>query len=392
MKIKNLKEVAERIKLAIKNGERIIIYGDSDCDGICSSVILKEAIKNIPFDPVQGKGGQVDCVVFPNRENDGYGINLKALEMLKAKAPALFITLDLGIGNIKEVEIANALGFEVIIVDHHEILGKVPEASLVVDPKQPGDESGLTYLANVGITFMLAEELLGENFSAQLRNSFLELTALATISDMVPQIQENKIYIEEGLRSIKTTFRPGLKAFMELVGYGEIVAGGFYKIIGAINSAESIDFKNDAYLLLTESSPEKCRELAQILIDKTNLKQQNIQRIVDEIERRITSKKSEPIIFEGDPAWRLVLAGSAASVISQRYQKPTFIYKKMDTESAGSVRSPLEGQNSVDAMKTCMDILITYGGHPKASGFRCKNENLEELKKRLSEYFKNHAV
>ncbi len=380
-KIKNIEKVADRIKLAIKNGERIIIYGDSDADGICSSVILEEAIKNL--------GGQVDCVVFPNRENDGYGINLRALEILKDKAPALFITLDLGIGNIKEVEVANSLGFEVIIIDHHEILERVPNASIVVDPKQPGDESGLTYLANVGVTFKLIEEMLGANFSAQLKNSFLELVALATISDMMPQIEENKIYIEEGLRSIKHTFRPGLQAFMEILGYGEIVAGGFYKIIGAINSAESVDYKNNAYELLKESSPEKCRELAQKLIDKTNLKQQNIQRITEEIERRITQKKDEQIIFEGDPAWRLVLAGSAASVISNRYQKPTFIYKKMDTESAGSVRSPREDQNSVEAMKTCADILITYGGHPKASGFRVKNENLEEFKERLSQYFKN---
>ena len=118
-KIKNIEKAAERIKKAVKNNERIILYGDSDLDGISSVVILEEAIKSL--------GGHVDCAFFPDRENDGYGINLRALEMLKDKAPALFITLDLGIGNIKEVEMANEMGFEVIIVDHHETLFGVPK-------------------------------------------------------------------------------------------------------------------------------------------------------------------------------------------------------------------------------------------------------------------------
>jgi len=129
IKIKNIEKVAERITRAVKNKERIILYGDSDMDGICSVVILEEAIKNL--------GGDVFLVVFPDRENDGYGINLRALDFLKKEAPALFITLDLGIGNIKEVEMANAIGFEVIIIDHHEILNRIPNASLVIDPIIP---------------------------------------------------------------------------------------------------------------------------------------------------------------------------------------------------------------------------------------------------------------
>src|SRR6185295_8860070 len=126
MKIKNLDKVSERIKQAIAAQERIIVYADSDADGVCSAVILQEAIQNA--------GGKVNMVLFPNREEDGYGINNRALEFLKAKAPALLITLDLGIGNIKEVAKANELGFEVIIVDHHELLDGIPAAKIVIDP------------------------------------------------------------------------------------------------------------------------------------------------------------------------------------------------------------------------------------------------------------------
>ncbi|KKP54980.1 MAG: hypothetical protein UR46_C0010G0003 [Parcubacteria group bacterium GW2011_GWA1_33_6] len=362
IKIKNIEKVAERITRAVKNKERIILYGDSDMDGICSVVILEEAIKNL--------GGDVFLVVFPDRENDGYGINLRALDFLKKEAPALFITLDLGIGNIKEVEMANAIGFEVIIIDHHEILNRIPNASLVIDPKQEGDNSKLTHLANVGVTFKLC------------------VVALATISDMVAQIGDNKIFIEEGLRSLKNTFRPGLRAFLHILGEGEVVSGGFLKIISSLNAAESQDFKNESYELLTSSSDKKCMELAQKLIDKTNYKQQIIKNIVQEMEKRIAQKPNEAIIFEGDPAWKLTLAGPVASIIAAKYQKPTFIYKKMDNESCGSVRSLKEGENSVDAMKSCADILVTYGGHPKASGFRVKNENIEEFKERLNKYFK----
>ncbi len=378
-KLKNIEAVAERIKSAITNNERIIVYADSDADGICSAVILQDAIKNL--------GGSVDTVLFPNREEDGYGINQRALGLVKEKSPALFVTLDLGISNNHEIDALNKMGFEVVVVDHHQPPDVLPPASIIVDPKQPGDESGLTYLANVGLTFKLCEALLGEKMSVQTRNSFLELVALATISDMVPQIGDNVAFIEEGLRSLAHTFRPGLKAFLDELGMGSVAAGLHLKVISAINAAESVDFGNDAYVLLTSAGRAECQELAQKLLGKVTFKQMVIKQITEEVERRIAVKADEAIIFEGDPAWKLTLAGPVCSVVAQKYGKPTFIYKKMETESAGSVRSLGEGQNSVDAMKTCEDILITYGGHPKASGFRVANENLEEFKQRLIKYF-----
>ncbi len=208
-KIKNLEKAAERIKKAVQNNERIILYGDSDLDGISSVVILEEAIKSL--------GGKADSVFFPDRETDGYGINLKALDLLKDKAPALFITLDLGIGNSKEVEAANKMGFEVIVVDHHETLFGIPEAAIIVDPKQEADEYPFKGLANVGVTFNLCMELLGSGISENLKNSFLELAALGTIADMVPQVEQNQEIIEEGLRSLKNTFRPALKAHSQVI-------------------------------------------------------------------------------------------------------------------------------------------------------------------------------
>ncbi|MEK7562580.1 MAG: DHH family phosphoesterase [Patescibacteria group bacterium] len=379
MKIKNIEKVSERIKKAVVNNERIILYGDSDLDGISSVVILEEAIKSL--------GGNIDSAFFPDRENDGYGINLNALNILKNKAPALFITLDLGIGNIKEVEVANKMGFEVLIVDHHEMLVGIPPASIIVDPKQEGDDFPFKGMANVGITFKLCEELLGSSISKSLKNSFLELTALGTIADMVPQIDENQKIIEEGLRSLKNTFRPALRAFLDLLGEGRIFEGSLQKIISALNASESINFQNESYFLLTNSSLPKCKEMAQRLINESQQKQFKVKEITQEVERRIMQKQDASVIFEGDPSWKLTLAGSVASIISQKYEKPAFIFKKMDEESCGSVRNP-RNTNSVEAMKTCTDFLLTYGGHANASGFRVKNKDLKKFEDCLNNYFK----
>lgn len=380
-KIKNIEKAAERIKKAVQNKERIILYGDSDLDGISSVVILEEAIKTL--------GGHIESAFFPDRENNGYGINLHALELLKDKAPALFITLDLGIGNIKEVDMANKLGFEVIIVDHHEVLKGIPNASIIVDPKQPSDDYPFKGLANVGITYNLCLELLGEDISENLKNSFLELTALGTIADMVPQIEQNKEIIEHGVRSLKNTFRPALIVFADVLGEGVIFGNSLQKIISTLNAAESVNFENESYVLLTSSSLPKCKEIIEKLLNKNLNKQHQIKSIVRDMEKRISQNSDDPIIFEGDRAWRLTLAGAIASIVCNKYEKPAFIFKKMDEESCGSVRNP-EGTNSVDAMKSCGELLITYGGHAQASGFRIKNENLEEFKSRLTEYFKNN--
>jgi single-stranded-DNA-specific exonuclease len=378
-KIKNIEKAAERIKKAVQNKERIILYGDSDLDGISSVVILEEAIKNL--------GGHVDCSFFPDRENDGYGINLKALDILKEKAPALLITLDLGIGNITEIDVANEMGFEVIVIDHHEPLAGSPKASIIVDPKQEDDDYPFKGLANVGVTYNLCMELIGNGISQNLKNSFLELAALGTISDMVPQVEQNQEIIEQGLRSLKNTFRPALRAFLNILGNGEVFEGALPKIISGLNAAESVKFENESYLLLTSSSIAQCKEMAEVLLGKNKYKQTLVKNITQEIERRISQKPDEPVIFEGDPSWKLTLAGSVASIICNKYEKPAFIFKKMDSESCGSVRNP-KGTNSVDAMKSCDSFLMTYGGHAQASGFRVKNEHLDKFKDCLNNFFK----
>lgn len=179
MEIKNLGKAAKRISEAIENKEKIILYGDADLDGVSSVIILKESVQTL--------GGKVAAVYFPDRETEGYGISQTGLLFLKKYSPALLVAIDCGIGNFKETKLAKKLGFKVIIVDHHEILDKLPEAEIIVDPKQKGDRYPFKKLAATGLAFKLAQLLFKNKMTAGLKRNFLELVALATIADMMPR-------------------------------------------------------------------------------------------------------------------------------------------------------------------------------------------------------------
>ena len=382
MEIKNLKKTANRILKAVKQKEKIILYGDADLDGVTSVIILKETIQNL--------GGRVRAIYFPDRETEGYGISQDGLNFLKKFSPALLITLDCGISNFKEVKLAKKIGFEVIIIDHHEILDKLPEAQIIVDPKQADDKYPFKGLATVGISFKLSEILLKEKMSSELRKNFLELVAIATLADMMPQVNENKIFTEEGLRSLENSWRPAIKTFFEtdfLKNYN--LNQKVSKIISILNVR---DVKNNLpapFRLLTAASEKEAKEIIANLLEKSKLRREKIKEITEEIEERIF-KKEEPIIFEGDLTFDLSLISAVASILCQKSQKPVFVFKKLKEESHGTVRAPA-GIDSVFLMKKCQKYLITYGGHSQASGFRIKNENLTKFRECLLKQFKTYT-
>jgi len=380
MEIKNLKKAASRILKAIKAGENIILYGDADLDGMASVIILKEAIQNL--------GGKVKGIYFPDREIEGYGITEKGLGILKKFAPALLVALDLGIGNFKEVKLAKKLGFEVIIVDHHEILDRLPSASIVIDPKQKGDKYSFKKLATAAIAFKLAQFLLKGKITEELRKNFLELAALATLADMMPREKENELLIEEGLEYLDKSWRPGIQTifrnsfFKKFPSLEEKIS----KFISILNVRDVEKNLPVSFRLLDASSSEKVEKIMEKLIEKNEQRREKIRDIVEEAEKKISKREEEGIIFEGDSDWDFILISATASILCQRYKKPTFIFKKMKKESQGTVRTP-SGVNGVSLMKKCKKLLLTYGGHPQASGFRVKNENLERFKKCLIKNF-----
>jgi len=382
--VKNLKKAADRILKAInppagKKKEKIILYGDADLDGVAAVIIVKESIKNL--------GGEISAIYFPDRETEGYGISETGLSYLKKFSPTLFIALDCGIGNFKEIKLAKKLRFEVIVIDHHQIINKLPEASIVVDPKQKEDKYPFKELATAGIALRLSELLLKERMTENLRQNFLELAALATIADMMPQKEENQVIVEKGLTSLENSWRPGLKVFFNtepFKNYGTLKQK-VSKIISILNIRDVEDRLPASFRLLTSTSFEESKELIKKLLEKSEERKEKIKIIIQEVEERI-SRKSEPIIFEGSPDWDFSLISPVASNLCQKYQKSIFIFKILEKESQGTVRVPKE-IDSVELMKKCSKYLLTFGGHALASGFRIKNEYLEQFKECLNKNY-----
>lgn len=379
--IKNLKKAAQRLKKAISHKERIILFGDSDLDGTTSVLLLEETLKNL--------GAQDLLVYFSEWESEDYGLNKVALQFLKPFAPALLVALDSGIGNFEEIKTAKTLGFSIIVIDHHEILGKIPAADIVVDPKQSGDHYPFKQLTTVCLVYQLSQILIGKEISSVLKQGFSELAALGIVADMMPGKDLNAELLRMGSNSIKETMRPGFSAIIRAADLThnsprEI----FQKLTAILNITAVKNHLTESYLLLKESSQEAALDLAKNLIRQAESRNQNIIQITEEISKRVENSSS-PIIFEGDSQWPRVFSGAVASRICNKYKKPTFIFKKDIEKSRGSVRTAY-GLNAVAALKTCSAFLTMYGGHPPAAGFTVNNENIDALKKCLEEYFKRN--
>src|SRR3989344_9247210 len=384
MPIKNLRKAALRIKKAIKNQERIILYGDSDLDGASAVLILKEAIEL--------SGGQAAVNYFPNRSKEGYGLNLNALKNLKSKSPALLILLDCGITNFKEIKMAKKEGFDVMIIDHHVVLGKLPPANIVVNPKQSGDRHDFKQLATAGLALNFAFELLGKNSQEITERNFFEIAALATIADMMPQIKDNKLIIEKGLSGLKRTTRIGLKAFFKLdkklekMSFGEVAQ----KMVAILNASEVKNHINMAYSLLAAQDEKTAYILAKDLTAKKVKKQLMIKKITNEVEELISKKPNELIIFEGKNGWSHILLGAVASRICNKFKKPVFLvqrdFNKNEGIALGAIRAP-QGMDVVKAMRSCARLLRGFAGHPVAAGFNLELKNVEAFKNGLIKYF-----
>jgi len=380
--IKNLKKAAQRIRKAIEKKEKILLFSDSDLDGVTSLIILEEAIKSL--------GGEVKAVCFSERSlEEMYGLSKEAVIFFKKYSPALLITLDCGITNFKEIKLAEKIGLETIIIDHHQILDKIPEASIIVDPKQKGDNYPFKELAAVGVSYHLTQILLGDKKTEALKKSFVELTALGTLADMMKEIEDNEIFIKEGIPSLRQTSRPGLQSLLKVVARPEDSPKQIArKIISLLNITEIKNHLPESYLLLVSSDKSEAEKISQGLCEKNQERRLKVREVAQSIEEKFDNGWLSSVIFEGSKDWFLILTGAVASRICNRFKKPTFIFKKGKQVSKGSVRTP-KGIDSVKAMKKCGHLLEVFGGHAQASGFTVKNENLDKFKRCLTDYFDN---
>jgi single-stranded-DNA-specific exonuclease len=378
--IKNLKKAAQRIKKAVKGREKIILFGDADLDGTTSVLILEESIKSLGF--------SVEKVYFPDRNREGYGLQKSALRRLKKYSPALLVLLDCGITNFEEVKLARELGFEVIIIEHHEILDTLPEAEIIVDPKQKGDSYPFKYLATCGISFKLAEEIFGQGFPSSIRKSFLELAALGTLADKMPQRSDNEEIIAQGISLLPATARPGLRAFLKIFSPAQYTLQEIAQRISSILQITQV--KNnltEGYILLSEPNEQRAEELVSELLEESKKRQLAVKELTESITQKLQrQEEDEVIIFEAGEKIPYLLSGAVAGRLANRFKKPAFICSATGSIVRCSIRS-LQGINCVEALRHCSKFLDYYGGHPPAAGFTAKRKNLPALKKCLSEYF-----
>jgi len=380
---KGIDLIAKRVIKAAKKFERIVIFGDADLDGIASVVILQELFEFL--NPLYVKDNL--SVYFPNREVEGYGLSDTALDVMQEKLPAILFVLDAGISNFKEIDRAKKMGFEVIVIDHHKILGKLPKADLIVDPKQKDDNYPFKELAAAGLVYKLAEKTL-KNAPDFLYNRLLELAALATLADLMPIEEDNEEIVNKGLEALLETQRSGLLALIQLNDLDvnsdlDITQG----IIAPLNSFRLKNHIAESYSLLTESSLEKSRTIAKKLIKQTIEKKRAIQMFVTELKQEYENK-DKTVIFSYSKAWPSPYLGIIASKMLKIYKRPVFVCKQAE-ESICSARLP-KPMDGVIAMEACKKHLITYGGHPPACGCRVKEENLDKFGKCLKKYFKDH--
>ena len=371
--LENMDRAVSLIRAAIKNGDPTVIYGDYDCDGVCASTLLREALRQL--------GMEAD-IYIPIRKEEGYGLNCEAVRRLAEKY-RLLITVDCGITSVEEVALARTLGMTVILTDHHTIPDTPPEAHALLHPLPGGAPCGP--LCGAGVAYKLGCALLEQQIW-----SGLELCALATIADMVPLLGENRVLAALGLRRMQVTRRPGLRALLSVAGIpaGEPITGtqAAFQLAPRINACGRMDTAQIAVDLLSAPDALKAAELAQ-QADGLNARRKNIeQRILEEADAQVQQMdlcQRRAIVVLGD-GWESGVVGLVAGRLAERYGYPTVALSREGDTCVGSARSAC-GVDLYAALSTCRELYTRFGGHKQAAGLTLPANRVEEFAARLSQ-------
>ena len=371
----DMQKAVDRINEAIENEEKILVYGDYDADGITSTVLLVETLISM--------GANVSSYI-PNRFEEGYGPNKEAFTKIIDSGITLIITVDNGIAGVEEIDLANELGCDVIVTDHHKIQDTIPNAYAIIHPEHPEGNYPFKKLAGVGVAFKLAHALL-EIFPDFL----LDLVAIGTIADMVSITDENRIFVKQGLELINEDPRIGLKMLLELSGIDTKIdeqTVGFY-IAPKLNSIGRMDSAKLGLTFLMAEEPVTARALAE------QIEQYNIQRkqvtediVKDVISKIENSEKKQKNVIMVSGEYHEGVLGIVASNIVEKYQKPVFIMNEKEGVLKGSARSIFDF-NIYIAMNKISDLFLAFGGHTLAAGFSFEKSNFEKIEEFLDKEF-----
>ena len=379
-----LRPAVERLRAAIERGETVLIYGDYDVDGTTAIVILKTALELC--------GGRAGYHV-PHRIREGYGMRDEVIEQAAGRGIRLIVSVDTGIRAFAAAETAARCGVDLIVTDHHlpQAAG-VPKALAVVNPNQQGCEYPCKWLCGAGVAFKIAQALLVESGRERLLPSFLKMVAIATIADAVPLIGENRVFAKLGLEGLRKPVNAGLRALLtncQLDGSRPLGAGDIaFRVAPRLNAAGRMDIAERVIQLFTEKDAGKAAEMALQLDQLNGDRQQEEQRILQEIQQKIESspelKDAYCLVVDGD-GWHRGVIGICATRVVERYHRPALVFSCTDGEAHGSGRS-ITAFHLLQALESCPELFTRFGGHSHAVGCALPVERLPELRLRLERY------
>ena len=384
--LKDMDKAAARITRAVDNMEKIAVYGDYDADGVTSTAML--------YSYLETRGADV-IFYIPQREGEGYGMNIGAVEYLKEQGVSLIVTVDNGISSVQEVARANELGIDVVVTDHHRPQEILPDAVAVVDAYRPDDTSPYKHFSGVGIAFKLLMALEdGAGDVEDLLEAYSDLAAIGTIGDIVPLTGENRTLIRAGLERLSQSDRPGVQALLEnagIAGKALTSTNVAFTLVPRINATGRMGAPERAVRLLISGYEEEAKVLSEEICADNEERRRVEAEIAEAAFADIEAKgymKDRVVVVDGEN-WHHGVIGIVASRVTERCGKPCMIISRGETEAKGSGRS-IEGFSLFEAICACGDLLIKFGGHPMAAGITLKPENIEAFRKRINRYAAEH--
>jgi single-stranded-DNA-specific exonuclease len=377
--LSGIDRAVDRIRGALERGERILVHGDYDVDGITSTFLLQSTL--------EGLGGRVEYRI-PHRTRDGYGLSTDAVEEARRRQCTLVVTVDCGITAHAAVERARALGIDVVITDHHEPPPTLPEAHAIVNPLQAGCAYPFKSLAGVGVTFKLVQALCRGRGGITRARDDLDVVALGTIADVVPLVGENRVLARLGLERLNQGNRVGLQALAEVAGLDprRVTSGQVAFVLAPrINAAGRMGNPEQGVRLLLARERLEARDIAASLQEDNDRRRVHDERALADAAGRVESELDWPrcaSILLWSEHWHPGVIGIVASRLVERYQRPAILVALDGERGRGSGRS-LPGLDLNRLLAECSDLLEGWGGHAFAAGLTVKREHLPELRSRL---------
>jgi len=383
----DMEPAVARIAQAVANGERVVVYGDYDIDGITASAVMLESLRAL---------GIAAESYIPDRFEEGYGINQPALEQLQAAGADLVVSVDCGITSVNEAAWARAHGLDLIITDHHAAPEVLPEAVAVINPKRPGDAYPFKELAGVGVAFKLVQALqsrLGKPVAGQ-EKWLLDLVALGTVCDVVPLVGENRMLATYGLKVLRRTRRPGILALAAVAGTDpeqfDTEALGF-RLGPRMNAAGRLEHAAGSLELVMTGDAVRARELANGL-DQLNRERRKTQEAISVAALEAAGQYADdPVVVLAAADWSHGVVGIVASRLVEKLGKPVLVAQILGSEVKGSARST-GAFNMVEALRANAGILSRFGGHYYAAGFTLPGDRLDDFRASLNAYFRESGA